>query len=139
MDIVIDALTQYVTDMNRDAAEAKSGKSSTRRELEAAGIDVYGDTVRALGVVSGSSYLNDVADDADKASSRRRANSDYVQSWDDVDGVGSGASYLTRLGINTVPYIASMVVGGQTILSANASAFPMPKPTTFSKWASFLF
>ena len=113
MGIVTDALTQYVTDMNRDAAEAKSGKSSTRRELEAAGIDVYGDTVRALGVVSGSSYLNDVADDADKASSRRRANSDYVQSWDDVDGVGSGASYLTRLGINTVPYIASMVVGGE--------------------------
>ena len=107
-----DALNQWWSDAAADEADAQSGKSSTRRELEAGVRDFAGQTAGGLGALTGSDTLKDFADEQAKTSARLRSRSTYVQSFDDVHGIGDAASYITKLGLESAPTIATMLVGG---------------------------
>lgn len=93
-------------------ADAKSGQGSTSREFEAAGRDFVGDTAAGLAALSGSETLRKFSERQQFISELRRSKSDYTQSWEDVDGVGSLASYIGKMAINTAPSAAAMVAGG---------------------------
>lgn len=112
MGVLDDALNQWATDTVADQADAKSGKSSTRRELEAGVRDFVGQTAGGLGALTGSDTLTNFADEQSKVSERLRSRSTYVQSFDDVHGAGDLASYIAKFGLESAPTIATMLVGG---------------------------
>lgn len=118
---------QAATDASyREGYDSPSG--GTKRELKAGW---YGGVVaplaRVAGYVSGSDDLNQAADEASAYASGLSAKSGYVQSLDDVHGVGDALSWAAKTGLNmipsTVPMLASGgVVGGGLKLAGMAEA-----------------
>ncbi len=72
MGVADDVMAQLFAERQADTADAASGKSSTRRELEAAVRDQIGSGAAAFGALTGSQGAKDFADEQTKTSARLR-------------------------------------------------------------------
>lgn len=112
-------LESYGEELDRQANLQKVRKeafdrnqSGVSRELEAGWEQTKGAVARTVGETTGWEAAKDYADERSAESEGLSANSGFTQSWDDVDGVGSGAGYAAKQVLNMAPGVAAMAIPG---------------------------
>jgi len=91
------------------------------RELEAGWEQTKGSIARTVGEFTGWQGAKNYADERAAEAQGLSEASGFTQSWDEVDGIGSGASYVAKATLNTIPAIAGMAVpGGAAFAGARA-------------------
>jgi hypothetical protein len=92
------------------------------RELESGWEQTKGAVARTVGEFTGWDAAKDYADQRAAEAEGLSASSGFTQSLDDVEGVGSLASYAAKATLNTIPAVASMALpGGAVGLGARAA------------------
>src|SRR5690606_15994457 len=109
--MVNDAILRLRADIQADIDDLASGQSSLSREFEAS---LRGEAARWLhdaAAITGSERLSDAARRQEDIAQRKLSRSTWTQSYEDVDGISSAASYLAHLAMQSAPVMAQFAAG----------------------------